>query len=91
MNVRIARSPATIRRFIVGALPGLANLTAEGSGQAESVASDGKSARCSRHGQAPAAHLLAEMTSDGRTVAQLRVPDKTNQITCFAALLARFA
>lgn len=35
---------------------------------AESVAADGKSARGSRHGQTPAAHLLAAMTSDGRTV-----------------------
>ncbi|MFF0630182.1 ISAs1 family transposase [Streptomyces sp. NPDC004296] len=30
------------------------------------------------------------MTGDGRTVTQLRVPDKTNEITCFAALLAPF-
>ncbi|WP_329449183.1 ISAs1 family transposase (plasmid) [Streptomyces sp. NBC_01426] len=27
------------------------------------------------------------MTGDGRTVTQLRVPDKTNEITCFSALL----
>ena len=30
------------------------------------------------------------MTGDGRTVTQLRVPDKANEITCFAALLAPF-
>ncbi|MEV1062573.1 transposase [Streptomyces sp. NPDC050263] len=30
------------------------------------------------------------MTGDGRTVTQLRVPDKTNEITCFAVLLAPF-
>ncbi|WP_327412643.1 transposase [Streptomyces sp. NBC_01233] len=48
---------------------------------------DGKTARGSRNGQTPAAHLLAAMTGDGRTVTQLRVPDKTNEITCFAALL----
>ncbi|MFF7889428.1 transposase [Streptomyces sp. NPDC020794] len=30
------------------------------------------------------------MTGDGRTVTQLRIPDKTNEITCFAALLAPF-
>ncbi|MCY0932218.1 hypothetical protein OTB20_39895 [Streptomyces sp. H27-H1] len=48
---------------------------------------DGKAARGSRHGSTPAAHLLAAMTGDGRTVTQLRVPDKTNEITCFAALL----
>ncbi|MFF4060810.1 hypothetical protein ACFYZ8_26205 [Streptomyces sp. NPDC001668] len=27
------------------------------------------------------------MTGTGQTVTQLRVPDKTNEITCFAALL----
>lgn len=48
---------------------------------------DGKSARGSRQGQTPAAHLLAAMTGDGRTVTQLRVPGKTNEITCFTALL----
>lgn len=51
------------------------------------MAVDGKTARGSRNGQTPAAHLLAAMTGDGRTVTQLRVPDKTNEITCFAALL----
>ncbi|MFE7773233.1 transposase [Streptomyces sp. NPDC057445] len=30
------------------------------------------------------------MTGDGRTVTQLRVPDKTNEVTCFATLLAPF-
>ncbi|MCM2416523.1 ISAs1 family transposase [Streptomyces sp. RKAG293] len=30
------------------------------------------------------------MTGDGRTVTQLRVPDKTNEITCSAALLESF-
>ncbi|MFE6692224.1 hypothetical protein ACFVFQ_37965 [Streptomyces sp. NPDC057743] len=30
------------------------------------------------------------MTGDGRTGTQLRVPDKTNEITCFAALLEPF-
>jgi predicted transposase YbfD/YdcC len=48
---------------------------------------DGKSARGSRHADTPAAHLLAAMTGTGMTVTQLRVPDKTNEITCFAALL----
>ncbi|MEU9133888.1 hypothetical protein AB0D08_38385 [Kitasatospora sp. NPDC048540] len=49
---------------------------------------DGKAARGSRHGDTPAAHLLAMMTGDGRTATQLRVPDKTNEITCFTALPA---
>lgn len=54
------------------------------------MAVDGKAARGSRHGELPAAHLLAAMTGDGRTVTQLRVPDKTNEISCFVALLAPF-
>ncbi|MFJ4806707.1 transposase [Streptomyces murinus] len=37
-----------------------------------------------------AAHLLSAITSAGRTVSQLRVPDKTNEITGFTALLAPF-
>ncbi|MCX4825881.1 hypothetical protein OG883_39960 [Streptomyces sp. NBC_01142] len=43
---------------------------------------DGKSARGSRHAEIPAAHLLAAITGAGLTVTQLRVPDKTNEITC---------
>jgi predicted transposase YbfD/YdcC len=68
----------------------LADLTGADPGGAQSLAVDGKAARGSRHGQTPAAHLLAAMTGDGRTVTQLRVPDKTNEITCFAALLAPY-
>ncbi|MCF2129460.1 hypothetical protein L1I79_23925 [Strepomyces sp. STD 3.1] len=43
--------------------------------------------------RAPAAHatrpphLLAAMTGTGQTISQLRVPDKTNEITCLVALL----
>ncbi|WP_372412489.1 hypothetical protein [Streptomyces luteireticuli] len=51
---------------------------------------DGKAARGSRTDAGPAAHPLAAVTGDGRTVTQLRVPDKTNEITCFAALLEPF-
>ncbi|MEU3051265.1 hypothetical protein ABZ705_33040 [Streptomyces sp. NPDC006984] len=40
---------------------------------------DGKAARGSRTATSPAAHLLAAVTGDGRTVTQLRVPDKTNE------------
>ena len=91
LNVRIAPSRSTIRRIVATVCPGgLADLTGEVPVEAESVAADGKSARGSRHGQSPAAHLLAAMTGDGRTVTQLRVPDKTNEITCFAALLEPF-
>ncbi|MGX1887622.1 hypothetical protein [Streptomyces sp. NPDC055287] len=45
---------------------------------------DSKSARGSHHEDLPAAHLLAASTDTGMTVTQLRVPDKTNEITCFA-------
>lgn len=88
LGVRVAPSAATIRRVVNLVCPGgLADLTGADPAGAESVAVDGKAARGSRHGQTPAAHLLAAMTGDGRTVTQLRVPDKTNEITCFAALL----
>ncbi|MFI1184499.1 ISAs1 family transposase [Streptomyces sp. NPDC020799] len=88
LNVRIAPSRSTIRRIVSTVCPGgLADLTGEVPAGAESVAADGKSVRGSRDGDTPAAHLLAAMTDDGRTVTQLRVPGKTNEITCFAALL----
>ncbi|WP_240676937.1 ISAs1 family transposase [Actinacidiphila soli] len=88
---RIAPSTATIRRIIALVCPGgLADLTGSDPAGADSLAVDGKSARGSRHDEVPAAHLLAAMTSEGQTVAQLRVPDRTNEITCFATLLAPF-
>ncbi|MFF3159807.1 transposase family protein, partial [Streptomyces sp. NPDC057910] len=88
LGVRVAPSAATIRRVIILVCPGgLADLTGADPGGVQSPAVDGKAARGSRHAQTPAAHLLAAMTGDGRTVTQLRVPDKTNEITCFAALL----
>ncbi|WP_327155742.1 transposase family protein [Streptomyces tubercidicus] len=88
LGVRVAPSAATIRRGIGLVCPGgLADLTGADPGDAPSLAVDGKTARGSRHGQTPAAHLLAAMTGDGRAVTQLRVPEKTNEITCFAALL----
>ncbi|MDH6580884.1 ISAs1 family transposase [Kitasatospora sp. MAP5-34] len=87
-GVRVAPSAATIRRVVNLACPGgLADLTGADPAGSDSIAVDGKAARGSRHGTSPAAHLLAAMTGDGRTVTQLRVPDKTNEITCFAALL----
>ncbi|MFF8618555.1 ISAs1 family transposase [Streptomyces sp. NPDC015350] len=88
MGVRVAPSSATIRRVVGLACPGgLADLTGADPTGADSLAVDGKAARGSRHGTSPAAHLLAAMTGDGRTVTQLRVPGKTNEITCFTALL----
>ncbi|MFD3842123.1 ISAs1 family transposase [Streptomyces sp. NPDC058642] len=91
LGVRVAPSAATIRRVVALACPGgLADLTGADPAGSDSVAVDGKAARGSRHGEVPAAHLLAAMTGDGRTVTQLRVPGKTNEITCFASLLAPF-
>ncbi|MFJ7496746.1 ISAs1 family transposase [Streptomyces sp. NPDC097727] len=91
LSVRVGPSAATIRRVVGLVCPGgLADLTGAPPAGSDSVAIDGKAARGSRHGQTPAAHLLAAMTGDGRTVTQLRVPDKTNEIICFAALLAPF-
>ena len=88
LSVRVPPSAATIRRILGRVCPGgLADLTGAAPTGAQSVAVDGKAARGSRHDQTPAAHLLAAMTDQGRTVTQLRVPDKTNEITCFAALL----
>jgi predicted transposase YbfD/YdcC len=89
--VCIAPSTATIRRIINRVCPGgLADLLGWDPSEADSLAVDGKSARGSRHGETPAAHLLVAMTGGGLTVTQLRVPDKTNEITCFADLLATF-
>lgn len=89
--VRVAPSTATIRRIINRVCPGgLADLLGCDPSGADTLAVDGKSARGSRHGDTPAAHLLAAITGEGLTVTQLRVPDKTNEITCFASLLAPF-
>lgn len=49
------------------------------------MAVDGHGPRL-RHGQTPGAHLLGAMTGHCRTVTWLWVADKTNEITCFAAL-----
>lgn len=88
MAVRIPPSGATIRRVIKDTCPGaLADLLGYDPAGTDTLALDGKSARGSRHGATPAAHLPAAMTGTGLTVTQLRVPDKTNEITCFAALL----
>ncbi|WP_353962472.1 transposase family protein [Streptomyces sp. NBC_00620] len=66
LNVRIAPSRSTIRRIVSTVCPGgLADLTGQDPAGVESLAADGKSARGSRHDGAPAAHLLAAMTSTG--------------------------
>ncbi|MFE1382963.1 ISAs1 family transposase [Streptomyces sp. NPDC058740] len=90
LGVRVAPSAATIRRVIALVCPGgLADLTGTDPADSNSVALDGKTARGSRHGTSPAAHFLAA-TTGGRTVTQLRVPGKTNEITRFTALLAPY-
>ncbi|MFF5452529.1 ISAs1 family transposase [Streptomyces sp. NPDC012950] len=90
LGVRVAPSAATIRRVIALICPGgLADLTGTDPADSDSVALDGKTARGSRHGTSPAAHFLAA-TTGGRTVTQLRVPGKTNEITRFTALLAPY-
>ncbi|MGW5780004.1 transposase family protein [Streptomyces sp. NPDC003863] len=87
LGVRVGPSAATIRRVIALVCPGgLADLTGTDPAGSDSIAVDGKTARGSRHGTSPAAHFLAATTGGGRTVTQLRVPGKTNEITCFTAL-----
>ncbi|MGG7568932.1 ISAs1 family transposase [Streptomyces sirii] len=87
-GVRIPPSTSTIRRVLKDACPGgLADLLGGDPAEADTLAVDGKTARGSRSGDTPAAHLLAAMTGAGQTVTQLRVPDKTNEISCFASLL----
>ncbi|MGW4825911.1 ISAs1 family transposase [Streptomyces sp. NPDC004227] len=89
--VRVPPSAATVRRVLLEVCPGgLADLLGQDPAGSETLAVDGKSARGSRTGATPAAHLLAAMTDAGQAVTQLRVPDKTNEITCFAALLAPY-
>lgn len=66
-HVRNAPSMATIRRVLNAACPGgLADLFGHEPAGAQTPAVDGKSARGSRHGEIPAAHLLAATTGTGR-------------------------
>ncbi|MGW2190096.1 ISAs1 family transposase [Streptomyces sp. NPDC001719] len=91
LAVRRAPSTSTIRRVLLAVCPGgLADLLGSGLAAAGSLAVDGKTVRGSRTDRAQAAHLLAAVTGAGRTVTQLRVPDRTNEITAFARLLAPF-
>lgn len=89
--IRVAPSAATVRRLLNAVCPGgLADLLGTDPAGANTLAVDGKSTRGSRTLDSPAVHLLAAMTGDGQTVTQLPVPDKTNEITCFADLLEPF-
>jgi predicted transposase YbfD/YdcC len=91
LGVRRPAGLSTLRRVLVLVCPGgLADLLGHSPAGTETVAVDGKSARGSRTDTAPAAHLLSAVTAAGRVVSQLRVPDKTNEISAFTALLAPF-
>ncbi|MEV6393618.1 hypothetical protein AB0M39_02365 [Streptomyces sp. NPDC051907] len=77
LAVRIPPSGATIRWLVNDTCPGgLADLIGHDPAGADTLAIDGKSARGSRLGSTPAAHLLAATTGTdtGMTVTQLRVP-----------------
>jgi hypothetical protein len=88
LAVRIPPSGAMIRRVIKDTCPGgLADLLGHDPAGTDTLAIDGKTARGSRLGATPVAHLPAATTGTGMSVTQLRVPEKTNEITCFAALL----
>ncbi|WP_327417472.1 ISAs1 family transposase [Streptomyces sp. NBC_01233] len=89
--VRRAPSASTLRRVLTLVCPGaLADLLGCDPAGAASVAVDGKTVRGSRMDTAPAAHLPSAVVSGGRTVSQLRVPDKTTEVTGFTRLLAPF-
>lgn len=85
-------SATTISRFVRKAMPGgieeLLRSFADCLEELKQVAVDGKSLRGSRTRGGPAVMVLGAMTGAGLLVAQQRVPDKTNEITGFAALLS---
>lgn len=84
-----APSSATIGRVVAAVLPGgLETLLRVFEEKAGTVAVDGKCLRGSRDAVGAAVTVLGAMLQDGTLVAQHRVPDKTNEITGFAPLLA---
>ena len=91
LGMRRAPSGSTIRRILTLVCPGgLADLLGFDPAGAGHLAVDGKCVRGSRGATTPAAHLLSAVLADGRTVSQLRVPDKTTEVTGFTRLLAPF-
>ncbi|MFG3055524.1 ISAs1 family transposase [Kitasatospora sp. NPDC048239] len=92
LGVRPAASTDTVRRMVEKLNPaGLATLlrpTGVPGSRPRRLAADGKSTRGSRTRDQQAAHLLAIIDQDDRILAQLRVPDKTNEIPCLRDLLA---
>ncbi|MER7820191.1 ISAs1 family transposase, partial [Streptomyces sp. NPDC096153] len=91
LGVRPAASMDTVRRVIEALHPdGLSALlkpVAEPSAGPRRLAADGKSARGSRTRTRTAAHLLAVIDQDDQVIAQLRIPDKTNEIPCLREIL----
>lgn len=91
LGVRPAASMDTVRRVIEQLHPdGLAVLMRPADAERARpvrLAADGKSARGSRTRMRTAAHLLAVIDQDDQVLAQLRVPDKTNEIPCLREVL----
>lgn len=91
LGVRRTPSSSTIRRLLTLVCPGgLANLLGCDPAGSRHLAVDGKAARGSRTDTGLASHLLSAVLVGGRTVSQLRVPDKTNEVTSFTKLLSPF-
>ncbi|MFJ6752066.1 hypothetical protein ACIQNI_28350 [Streptomyces sp. NPDC091266] len=74
----LSRPAARPSRVIKDTCPGgLAELLGYDPAGADTLALDGKSARGSRHGSTPAAHLLAAMTGTGLTVNPAAGPENS--------------
>jgi len=91
LGIRTAASMDTLRRIIERLHPdGLAALLRPAGGASSRptrLAADGKSARGSRTRTRTEAHLLAVIDQDDQVIAQLRIPDKTNEIPCLRDVL----
>ncbi|MET7665400.1 ISAs1 family transposase [Streptomyces sp. NPDC005463] len=92
LGVRPAASMDTVRRLVEQLHPeGLAMLLQPAGTEQDRpvrLSADGKSARGSRTRSRTAAHLLAVIDQDDQVIAQLRIPDKTNEIPCLREILA---
>ncbi|MBT2453203.1 ISAs1 family transposase [Streptomyces sp. ISL-43] len=92
LGVRPAASMDTVRRVVERVHPeGLAGLLRPANAEQTRpvrLAADGKSARGSRTRTRTAAHLLAVIDQDDQVIAQLRIPDKTNEIPCLREIRA---
>ncbi|MGW2207639.1 ISAs1 family transposase [Streptomyces sp. NPDC001774] len=91
LGVRPAASMDTVRRVVERLHPdGLAVLLRPAGTERDRpvrLAADGKSARGSRTRTRTAAHFLAVIDQDDQVIAQLRVPDKTNEVPCLREIL----